>query len=83
MKRTRRVAITVERDERLVIRRSGNVLPVWCSQCPGRVITTDEAVAVAGISSRAIHRRAEAGDVHFMETRDGLLLVCLNSLLAS
>ena len=82
MKTIRRLAITVEKRERLSIKRSDSAFPVWCSQCAGQLITADEAVAVAGLSSRAIHRRAEAGDVHFVESRDGLLLVCLSSLLA-
>jgi hypothetical protein len=44
------------------------------------LVTPEEAVTVAGISSRAIHRRAERGEIHFAETPSGLLLVCLNSL---
>ena len=42
----------------------------------------DEAAKRARVSTRAIFRLAEAGDVHFKETSDGLLLICLNSLLA-
>lgn len=38
-------------------------------------------MAIAGINSRAIHRLVEAGAVHFTETPEGLLLICLSSLL--
>lgn len=38
-------------------------------------------MVVAGISSRTIHRLVESGAVHFTETPEGVLLVCLSSLL--
>jgi hypothetical protein len=43
------------------------------------MITVQAAVAATGASSREIHRRIEAGALHFAET-EGLLLVCPNSL---
>ncbi len=81
MKRRRRVEVTVETDERFVIRRSCALVTVWCSQCAGQVVTQQEAMAVAGVNSRTLHHWAEAGTVHFEETADGLLLICLSSLL--
>jgi hypothetical protein len=30
---------------------------------------------------RAIYRRVEAGELHFTETPEGQLLICLNSIL--
>ena len=46
------------------------------------MLLLEEAVAVAGLSSRALHRSVEAGALHFAETPEGFLLLCLNSLLA-
>jgi hypothetical protein len=44
------------------------------------MITPNEAAKLAGISSRSVYRLVEAESIHFTETHDGLLLICLNSL---
>ena len=74
--------ITLERDELSVIRRPVHPALTWCEQCEKRVqmITPDEAVAVAGRSAREIYRWVEAGRIHFLETPQGLLSICLRSL---
>jgi len=74
--------ITLERDQISVIRRPVYPALTWCEQCEKRVqmITPDEAVAVAGRSAREIYRWVEAGRIHFLETPQGLLSICLRSL---
>ena len=74
--------ITLERDEVSVIRRPVHRAPTWCTECRAsvRMITPDEAVAVAGRSAREIYRWVEAGRVHFLESPQGLLSICLRSL---
>jgi len=47
------------------------------------MITPNEAAKLAGISSRSVYRLVEAESIHFTETRDGSLLICLNSLYRS
>ena len=44
------------------------------------MLTPEQAAAVAGVTVRAVNRRVEDGSVHFLETADGRLLVCVNSL---
>jgi len=74
--------ITLERDELAVLRRPVHRTLTWCTECGERVqmITPDEAVAIAGRSAREIYRWVEAGRVHFLETPQGLLSICLRSL---
>ena len=83
VKRTIRTEVTIETDERLIIRRGGQLPRARCSECgeQGTMISLEEAVALAGVSSRAIHHWVETGQIHFAETSDGFLLVCLNALL--
>ena len=78
----KRIEITVETDEVWVIRRPGRLVRAWCPTCGRQVgmVTPDEAAVVAGVSWRTMARWVEAEKVHFTETPDGLLLVCLNSL---
>lgn len=45
------------------------------------MLTMDESARAVGVSERAICRRIEAGSLHFTETADGRVLICLNSLL--
>jgi hypothetical protein len=82
VKTKRRTEITVETDRVLVIRRRSRAAQAWCAGCARQVqmLTPDEAAVVAAVSVRTINRRVEAEKVHFAETPDGLLLICLNSL---
>jgi hypothetical protein len=82
VKTTRFTEITVETDEVLVIRKRNSPLATWCSECddPAAMLTPQEAAVLTGVSWREISRRVESGRVHFTETPDGLLLICINSL---
>jgi hypothetical protein len=44
------------------------------------MLTPDEAAALAQTTAREVYRRVEAGEVHSIETEDGALRVCVNSL---
>ena len=54
----------------------------WCSECGVLVVmvTPEQASAIAQVSVRTINQLVEAAGVHFIETPDRLLLICLNSL---
>jgi hypothetical protein len=76
----RRTEITVETDQVLFLRRRSFRL-AWCAACAGQVhlVTAEEAAILAGLNLRAIFRRVEADQLHYTETPDGQLLICLNS----
>jgi len=44
------------------------------------MLRPDEAAALCATSARAVYRLIENGALHFLETGDGFVLVCLNSL---
>ena len=75
--------IVVERDQVLVIRNLEAGGPEWCSACgeEARMVTVDEAAAIAQVSARTIHHWVDDGRAHFRETAGGQLFICLNSLL--
>ena len=77
MRIKRKREITIETAEVIIIKTRAN--QVRCRECRGSMMTVQAAVAATGASSREIHRRIEAGALHFAET-EGLLLVCSNSL---
>jgi hypothetical protein len=80
-KRTTR--ITFESERLLVIRQPTSRARHWCAACDTevQVVTAEDAAMVADRSLAAICRDIEAAQLHATETGDGLLLVCLNSLL--
>jgi len=82
MKKTRRKKITVETERLLVISRHKGV-EGWCEGCrmQVRMLGPEEAAAIAGLSQRAIFRKIESHQLHFAETPDGALFICLSSLL--
>jgi hypothetical protein len=82
MKRTRRKRVTVE-TERLLVISHHNGVHGWCEGCSSQVkmVGPEEAAAVTGLSQRTIFRLIESQQLHFIETPDGGLLICVNSLL--
>jgi hypothetical protein len=58
-----------------------NVLCEVCANPQVAMLAPEVAAALAGISLRTIFKMVEAGQVHYLEQADGLLLVCPNSLL--
>lgn len=76
--------ITVETERLLVIRRRYQAVETWCDDCQklALMIRPDQAAAVSGLTLRRIFTDIEAGALHFQEFSDGLLLICLNTLLA-
>lgn len=81
MKKTRR-KITIETERLLVISRKKGA-EAWCERCkaPRKMLEPRDAAAISGLSARAVFRRVESGQLHFTETPDGALLICLDSLL--
>jgi hypothetical protein len=84
MSRQRKTTITVEQREITVLRRRRRVTQQWCDACAQQVemLNPEQAAAVVSRSVRTIYRQIEAGQLHFSETPEGLVWVCLNSLLA-
>lgn len=78
-----RTEITVETHRILTIKRRDRRLLTWCDQCGKqvRMVTADEAAILARVSSRSIYVLIEARELRFLETPDGLVLICLNCLL--
>jgi hypothetical protein len=83
MRKKRRTEIVVEREQVLVIKRLDNRESRRCVECGGQteMVSVDEGAVLTCLSARAIYRRVEAGQLHFIETEEGLLLVCVHSLL--
>jgi hypothetical protein len=78
-----RTEITIEFDELIhATAHSKGVRNEWCAACGTNtiMITPPQAAVIAGVTVRAINRWVESEVVHFLETNDGLLFVCVNSL---
>jgi hypothetical protein len=84
VRKKRRTEITVETHEVTVIREAAKPSLAWCAGCEGeaRMISPEEAAAVALTSTRRIYQQVEAGALHFIETQAGALLICFDSLAA-
>jgi len=78
----KRIEVTIWTDEVWLIRRASLPALSWCPQCAEAVniLSLDEAVVLSSISARTLFHWAEAGKVHYLETIEGFLLVCLKSL---
>jgi hypothetical protein len=84
MKRRKVTEIIVETDE-VFVYSSDAPAPRLCASCGVEVMmATPESIATLGrISKRAVYRLIEANVVHFEETPEGTLLMCLPSFTES
>lgn len=82
MKR-RRTEIRIEVERTLILRQCPYPTQYWCELCAAQVemLSPEDAALASGRRPRAIYRLVEANRLHFRETPEGLLLVCLPSLL--
>lgn len=77
------IEVTIEREHIQRTSRRIRAVEVWCERCQQTVmmLRPDEASSLSGLSVRSLCRAVEASELHFTETTDGLLFICLNSLI--
>lgn len=82
MSRKIKTTITVNRERLLLITPRRGRIKSWCKKCDAQVILMGiaEAAVTVNITQRSLFRRIEAGDLHFVETGERAVLVCLTSL---
>ena len=80
VKRTMKIELQTQRV--LSLTKRVHSVEAWCSQCgeSRKMIHPEEAAARAGVSLRAIYREVEAHQLHFIETSEGLVLICPDSV---
>ena len=78
-----KVELSVERYQRLAIRRTPALKEGWCEACGEQVVMVsgEEAAKLIGKPSREVYRQAEQGQWHSGDNPDGTLLICAKSLL--
>ena len=76
----RRTRITIETRRLRVM--TGLDRKAWCAGCDQEVvmITIEQAATLARMSAMQIYRSIHAGKLHYAETEEGSLLVCVNSI---
>jgi tRNA A22 N-methylase len=55
---------------------------VYCEKCDQviKFLTLDQSVNVTGLGARTIFRLVETGQLHALETEEGYLILCPNSV---
>src|SRR5215204_6394970 len=78
----KRTITTAEIVERVVVSAAHTDTPrPPCPVCAGTaMVTPEEVAAFARVTVRSVYARVEAESFHFLETPDGLLLLCADSL---
>jgi hypothetical protein len=84
MKITRRIEISVERHEVSVLRRNRQAVIQFCDHCGAKVemLTVESACAITGMTPRMLYRSIETENVHYVESLEGVILLCSESLKA-
>ena len=82
MSTNRKLKITIEKDEVIVIRNAASLTCAWCGAC-GRdtlYVRPDILPDALGIATASVAQRIESGEAHVIEDYRGTL-ICLKSLL--
>lgn len=81
----RKTEIFIQTRERIFVRRAANELQMLCAGCQTETvfITPEQATLQTNANVREIFRRVEGGTIHFIETAEGITLICMASLLNS
>lgn len=60
-------------------------LQVWCDGCKTytQLLSPDLAATISGITLRTLFQWIESGQIHFVETPEGSVLICLPSVTAN
>jgi hypothetical protein len=84
MSKSRITEIAVETEETLTVR-IHRTIATRCYMCKADVamVRPETAARLTGLRPREIYRRVEAGTVHFRESVDGNVYVCLDSIASS
>ncbi len=83
MSNARKILIETESHEIFIVRGDGkSEVRGFCEGCSAEteLLTLDEAVSHGGSSTLEIMRRLNDGEIHFLETASGHLLICRKSL---
>jgi excisionase family DNA binding protein len=75
----------VETVQVFIINRHGVPQQQNCSECieSSGLITPQEAAAIRGVSTRVVYRWLEDHAIHFVETDQGELFICLKTFVAN
>lgn len=83
--RKQKTSITVETSEVLIFKSTRSSSYAACARCAGTsgMLTPEMVAALCRVSARQVCEWVEADKVHGLQTVEGSLLVCLDSLLAN
>ena len=83
MKVKRKTEITLETRRRLIVclPESEAAEQMFCPLCErdAPLVQAEHAAEIFNVSRREVYRMVEAGRLHFVESADGVLYVCLRS----
>lgn len=83
----KKTEITIETHETWIIRRTQPAPQApqgWCSRCDAQatLLTPEDAARLTGSSLRQLFRQIEQAQIHFLETPEGNVWLCLPSLIS-
>ena len=83
LKRRVTTEISVETTETVSIRRNGPSGVSWCGQCgkDTEMVSLEDAAAIKAVTPQWLAQCIAEGKVHFSAPKQGVILVCLPSLL--
>jgi len=75
----RKTDILVKTKRRFIISQPETCEQIFCSFCPGQMISAEASAVLFKLSRRAVYRMIETERIHFTESENGLLFICPDS----
>ena len=76
----RKISMSQKTDRRFIIRSTKNLEQIECAECDSKMLPVEKVAALFEIKQREIFQFIEKGLVHFVETQNSSVMVCLSSV---
>jgi excisionase family DNA binding protein len=78
----RKAVITIETHSLTILQKRTRSFLLRCAVCEAetQMVTVEQAARVLSVTQRTIFRLVESDRLHFAETPEGQLLICVESL---
>lgn len=78
----RRTEITIQTHETVVLHHADPSARAWCAKCRAArdFVLPEEAARIAGVTVRTIFHRIEENRLHYLESKEGLMRICFESI---
>lgn len=78
----RKINLLQKTNRRFIIRSSQNIRKMDCAECDSKMLVVEKVAILFNVKQREIFQFIEEDVIHFIETQNSSVMVCLSSMSA-